>query len=171
MDNNINHQRKKLNINRIIYKYGFGAIQERDIMSLAIPKLSKMYILRHESVKLINSNTINFGNECIRLVNIAFHTSQIFPSMMSTFDDISQYLRKELRRRHSKKHFHIIIGENNGFSFLISDFEHFADIEQEQYRVLIFSTKSLHNVKVDTRNVNAQMKLHWKSVIIKQIDN
>ncbi|CAF1040227.1 unnamed protein product [Rotaria sp. Silwood1] len=145
--------------------------RERDIMSLAIPKLSQLYIQRHENAKLINSSTITFGNECMRLVNIAFHSSQIFPSIMGTCHDVSQYLRKQLLRRHSKKHFHIIIGENDGFSFAISDFGHFADIEQGQYRVLIFSTKSHDTIKFDSHDANNQMKLHWKSVLIKRIDN
>jgi uncharacterized protein YozE (UPF0346 family) len=112
-----------------------------------------------------------FGNECTRLVNIAFHTSKMFPSMMNTYATISQYLQNELQRRHPKKHFHIIIAENDAFSFAISDYGHFADIKQEQYRVLIFSTKPHQRTKMDTHDANSEMKLRWKSVVIKQTNN
>jgi len=46
--------------------------------------------VRHERAVLIASSTINFGNDCERLVNIAFRTSQSFPSMMSTYADLSE---------------------------------------------------------------------------------
>jgi len=171
MGNKIDHQQNKLNKNRIAYKYRFRQIREKGIMSIAIPKLFQLHILRHERATLIDSSTIVFGNECIRLVNIAFHASKMFPSIMGTCGTVSQYLQKELQQRVSKKHFHIIIGENNGFNFDISDYGHFADIKQEQYRVLIFSTKSHNKIKMDTHDVNNQMKLQWKSVVFKRIDN
>jgi uncharacterized protein YozE (UPF0346 family) len=164
------HDGASLN-NKIIYQHGLRQIQKEGIMGIAMPKLTQLYILRHERATLIDSCTIMFGNECTRLVNIAFHTSKMFPSMMNTYATISQYLQKELQRRHPKKHFHIIIAENDAFSFAISDYDHFADIKQEQYRVLIFSTKSHNKIKIDTHDVNNQMKLQWKSVVFKRIDN
>jgi len=171
MDNSINHQQKKHKINRNIYKYGFRQIQKKGIMGFVIPKLSQLSILRHERATLIDSSTIAFGNESMRLVNIVFHTSKMFPSIMGTSDRIGDYLQKELQRKHPKKHFHIIIGEDNGFSFAISHYSHFADIKQEQYRVLIFSTERNERIKMNTYDANSQMKLQWKSVVIKKIDN
>lgn len=164
-------QQTKRKTNRRTYKYGYPLIQERGIMGIAIPKLSQLCILRNERATLIDSSTIKFGDECIRLVNIAFHTSKLFPSIMGTCDMINKYLQKELQRRHPKRYFQIIIAENNDFDFCISGYNHFAYIKQEQYRVLIFSTKPNETTKMDTHDTNNQMKLQWKSVLIKQIDN
>jgi hypothetical protein len=169
MGNNINHQRKTLNTNKFIRKSGYRKIQEKGIMGVAIPKLCQMYILRYERAVLINSSTILFGNECVRLVNIAFRTSQIFPSMMGTYATISQYLKKELIRRHPNEHFHIIIGENDTFGFATNDSSHVAEIKQEQYRVLIFSTKRRRRESIDTHDANNQMKLQWESVVVKRM--
>jgi hypothetical protein len=171
MGNKINHQQKKLSRNKIIYEYGVRRIQEQGIMGVAIPKLSQLYIIRDEHATLIQSSTIAFGNECMRLVNIVLSTSQIFPTIMGTCDDVSRYLQKELIRRHSSKHFHIIIGKSDDFGFAISDCGHFAEIKQEQYRVLIFSTRQRKRIKVDSHDANSQMKLQWESVVIKRIDN
>ncbi len=171
MGSNINHQHKKHNTNRSINKYGFRQIHKNGFMGIAIPKLSQFHILRYERTKLIDSSTIEFGNDCIRLVNIAFHTSKMFPSMMGTCDTIRQYLQKELQQRYPKKHFHIIIGQNKGFGFAIGDGDYFAEMKQEQYRMLIFSTKLHKKIQMDAHDANSQMKLQWKSVVFKQIDN
>jgi len=146
-------------------------MQEKGIMGVAMPKLSQLYILRYERATLIDSSTIAFGNECIRLVNIVFHTSQMFPSMIGTCDIIIQYLREGLIKRHPSEHFQIIIGIDNDFSFAITDDGYFAEIKQEQYRVLIFSMNPHGQVKVHTSGVNNQMKLEWKSVVIKRTDH
>ncbi|CAF0981914.1 unnamed protein product [Rotaria magnacalcarata] len=167
MDDEIDYERKQLNLSGTEHKCSSRTVIYEDIMQVALPELFQLYILQHESATLINSSTLAFGRECIRLVNIAFHASQIFPSMMGTCDAISQYIRQELIRRHPRKYFHIIIGENQGFDFAISDFEYFVDIKYEHYFVLIFSTSSDEKVKFDTHNANTQMKLHWKSVLIK----
>lgn len=171
MDDNIHYQEKKRTTKRNVYKYGFQRIRTKGFMGIAIPQLSQLFILQDERAVLMNSNTIAFGNECLRLVNIAFHTSKVFPSLMGTCDTVTEYLQKELQQRHPKKNFHIIIGENDGFSFVINDSNYFADIKQEQYRVLIFSTKSNEKIKMDTHDANSQMKLRWKSVIFKKINN
>ncbi|CAF3377013.1 unnamed protein product [Rotaria socialis] len=167
MDDEIEYERKQLNSSGTERKCSSRTIIYEDIMQVALPELSQLYILQDESATLINSSTRAFGQECIRFVNIAFHASQMFPSMMGTFDDISQYIRQELIRRHPRKYFHIIIGENQGFDFAISDFEYFVDINYEHYRVLIFSTSLNEKVKFNTHDANTQMKLHWKSVLIK----
>jgi hypothetical protein len=171
MGNDIDHQQKKLTTNRITYKYGVRKIQEKGIMGVAIPKLSQLYIIRQERATLIDSSTIMFGNQCIRLVNIVFHTSQILPTLMGTCDDISHYLQKELMQQHPSRYFHIVIGKIDDFSFAINEGGYFAEIQQEQYRVLIFSTKRRKSIKIDSHDANNQMKLQWKSVVIKQIDN
>ena len=170
MGNDCIRQRKENHRNEIIYQVDSEKLHEQDLTNIAMPKLSQLYILRRERAKLLNSNTINFGNECIRLVNIVFHTSQIFPSIMGASDTISQYLRNELTQRHSSKRFHIIIGEVNQFSFAISDINHFAEIQYEQYLVLIFSTESRQGINIDKHDANSQVKLQWKSVLIKQVD-
>jgi hypothetical protein len=159
---------KKRTTNRSSHKYRYPFIQENGIMGVAIPKLLRLYILRDERATLIDSSTIKFGDECLRLVNIAVCTSKLFPSIMGTCDMINEYLQKELQRRHPKRYFHIIIAENNRFDFSTSDYSHFADIRQEQYRILIFSTKSKEKTKMDIHDANNQMKLQWKSVLIKK---
>jgi hypothetical protein len=108
------------------------------------------------------SSSITFGNACERLVNIAFQTSQTFPSMMGTCADIIQYLRKELAKQYPNEYFHIIISENHQFGFSVDDSQYYSEIEQERYRVLIFSTKQNPNIKSDSHDVNNQMSLVWK---------
>ncbi|CAF0757140.1 unnamed protein product [Rotaria sordida] len=110
---------------------------------------------------LIASSNITFGNDCERLVNIAFQSSQTFPTMMGTCADVNQYLHKELAKQYPNEYFHIIIGENKKFGFSISEDQHFAEIEQDRYRVLIFSTKQNSHTKSDTHDANSQMLFVW----------
>jgi len=117
--------------------------------------------IQHARAVLTSSSTITFGNDCERLVNIAFQTSQSFPTMMGSYADIIQYLRKELAKQHPNEYFHIIIGENHQFGFSVDDGQYFAEIEQDRYRVLIFSTKQNSSAKSDTHDANSQMKLKW----------
>jgi len=119
-------------------------------------------ISQYPRAVLIASSSINFGNDCERLINIAFQTSQTFPTMMSTCSDVSQYVRKELAKHYSDEYFHIIIGENHGFGFSVNDSEYYAEIEQDRYRVLIFATKQNPDSKSDTHDANSQMILKWK---------
>jgi hypothetical protein len=128
-------------------------LQTRTLGSLPIP---------HERAVLIASSTITFGNDCERLVNIAFRTSQSFPSMMGTCADVSQYLRKELAKQYPGEYFHIIIGENHAFGFSVDDSQYYAEIEQDLYRVLIFATKQDPQSKPDTHDANSQMSFVWK---------
>ncbi|CAF0991257.1 unnamed protein product [Rotaria magnacalcarata] len=111
---------------------------------------------------LTASSSINFGNDCERLVNIAFQTSQTFPTMMSTCADIDQYLCRELKKHYPDEYFHIIIGENHIFGFSVDDGKHFAEIEQDRYRVLIFSSKQDPNTKLDIHDANSRMVLKWQ---------
>ena len=117
--------------------------------------------VQHDRAVLTASSTITFGNDCERLVNIAFRTSQSFPTMMSNCADISQYLRKELAKQYPDEYFHIIIGQNHAFGFSIDDGQYFAEIEQERYRVLIFSTKRESCTKIDTHDADSQMLFLW----------
>jgi hypothetical protein len=117
--------------------------------------------VQHARAVLTASSTITFGNDCERLVNIAFHTSQTFPTMMGTYADVSQYLRKELAKHHPNEYFHIIIGENHQFGFSVDDGQYFAEIEQDRYRILIFSTKQNSASKSDTHDANSQMLFVW----------
>ena len=110
---------------------------------------------------VIASSTFTFGNDCKRLVSIAFQTSQTFPTMMVTYADASQYIRNELAKQYSNEYFHIIIGENHKFDFSIDNSQYYAKIEQDRYRVLIFSTKQNSNTKFDTHNANSQILFVW----------
>jgi hypothetical protein len=117
--------------------------------------------IQHERAVLTAASTITFGNDCERLVNIAFRTSQSFPSMMGTYADVSQYLSKELAIQYPDEYFHIIIGENHGFGFSVDDGQYFAEIEQDLYRVLIFATRQDPHTKPDTHDANSQMSFVW----------
>ena len=119
-------------------------------------------ITSHSKAVLITSSTISFGNSCERLVNIAFHTSQTFPSIIATYADLSSYLRKELVKQYPDQYFHIVVGESRGFGFSVDDGEYFAEIEQERYRVVIFSTKQSDQTKSDSHDANSRMMLQWK---------
>jgi len=119
-------------------------------------------ISQYPRAVLIASSSITFGNDCERLVNIAFQTSQTFPTMMSTCADIIQYLRKELAKQHPGEYFHIIISENDAFGFSVDDGQYYAEIEQERYRILIFATKQNSSAKSDNHDANSQMILKWK---------
>lgn len=154
-----------------LHKYSSQVMQKEGMLDITIPQLLQLHILRNERAKLIDSSTILFGRKCLRLVNIAFQTSKMFPSLMGTCHTVTEYLQKELKQRDSKEHFHIVIAENNGFSFAIDNYSHFADIKQEQYRILIFSTKSHEKVKMDAHDVNNQMKLKWKSIVLRKMIN
>jgi hypothetical protein len=124
--------------------------------------LSQLSSSKYPRAVLITSNLITFGNDCERLVNIAFQTSQSFPTLMGTCANISRYLRKELAQQYPEEYFHIIIGENQKFGFSVDDSQYYAEIEQDQYRVLIFATKQNPHIKSDTHDANSQMILKWK---------
>ena len=76
--------------------------------------------------------------------------------------------RKELFKKYPSEYFHIIIGQNNAFGFAIDDDEYFAEMEQEQYRVIIFTTRLTQQVKLQTHDTNSQMMLQWKTLVVKQ---
>ncbi len=127
----------------------------------SLPVTSSL-LVQHRRAVLIASSNITFGNDCERLVNIAFQTSQNFPKIMGTYSDVSEYLRKELAKQYPNKYFHIIIGQNQKFGFSVDDGQYFAEIEQDQYRVLIFTTKQNSQTKCDTHDANSQMLFVWK---------
>ena len=115
----------------------------------------------HERAILIASSNISFGNACERLVNIAFSTSQNFPNMLSTYGDIVLYVQKELAKEYPNETFHVIISQNNHFGFSVTDDQYFAQIAQERYQLLIFSTKSDPKTKSDNHDANSQTCLLW----------
>ncbi|CAF1115464.1 unnamed protein product [Adineta steineri] len=117
--------------------------------------------IKHERAVLTSSSTIIFGNDCERLVNIAFRTSQTFPSMMGTYADVNKYLREELSKQHPDEYFHIIIGKNHEFGYSIDDGHYFAEIQQDRYRVLIFSTKQNPHIKTDIHDADSHMPFIW----------
>ncbi|CAF1351929.1 unnamed protein product [Adineta ricciae] len=109
-----------------------------------------------------SSSAIAFGNECERLVNIAFQTSQTFPTMMGTYADFIEYLRKELRKRYKGVCFEIIVGGNELFGCSIGEDEYFAEVQHDQYRVLIFSVKQNPSIKSDTHAADIHLSFVWK---------
>ncbi|CAF2410401.1 unnamed protein product [Rotaria sp. Silwood2] len=131
----------------------------RDRSKRSLSQLSS--ISAYPRAVLIASSSIRFGNDCERLVNIAFQTSQTFPTIMGTCADVNQYLGKELRKQYPDECFHIIIGENHEFGFSVDDGQYFAEIEQNRYRVLIFATKRHSHIKLNTDDANSQMTLKW----------
>ncbi|CAF0757158.1 unnamed protein product [Rotaria sordida] len=138
------------------------------IIGIATPTLSQSSAAQLERAILVEASSTIFGNECLRLINIVFQTSQTFPSIMGTCNNVCQYLRKELFKKYPHEYFHIIIGQNNAFGFAIDDDDYFAEMEQEQYRVIIFTTRLDKQVKLEMHDANSQMMLEWKSLIVKQ---
>ncbi|CAF3236179.1 unnamed protein product [Rotaria sp. Silwood2] len=118
----------------------------------------------HSRAVLVAASLERFGKTCERLVNIAFHSSQTFPTMMGTCADISDYLRKELAKQYPTEYFHIIIGENHAFGFAVDDAVYLAEIEQDRYRVLIFTAKQNVRSKADTHDANSTMSLDWNLI-------
>lgn len=141
--------------------------QSHAIVDIATPTLSDSPAIEHERAILVEASSSSFGSECLRLINIVFQTSQTFPSIMGTCGNISQYLRKELFKKYPEEYFHVILGQNNAFGFAIDDCDYFAEVEQEQYRVLIFTTRRERKVNLEIHDVNSQMLLEWKSLTIK----
>jgi hypothetical protein len=142
--------------------------EEPNMVDLATPTLSSRAIIQYERAKLVESSSPTFGDECLRFVNIALQTSQTFPLMMGTCATMSQYLRKELMKQHPSEYFQIIIGENNAFGFAVSDSNYYAEIEQKQYRILIFTTNRRKKENYSMHDANSQMVLEWKSILVEQ---
>lgn len=142
-----------------------------EIIGLAMPSLAQLRILHKERATLIESNTPWFGTACVRLVNIAFQTSQMFPSLMSTYLTVSQYIRKQLIEQCPHQDVQIFIADNSTIDFAVGNTAHFALIQQEQYCMLIFSTNRRKAVKSRIDTVNSSTQLQWKSVIVKPLKN
>jgi len=168
IDSNAGGQCKNLNTHQSSGSRNHQEKQLPVIIDIATPSLSQPSSTQHERVILVEASSTTFGNECLRLVNIIFQTSQTFQSIMGTCGNVTQYLRKELFKKYPGEYFHIIIGQNKKFGFAINDGDYFAELEQEQYRVLIFTTKLDRKVNLATHETNIQMMLEWKSVVVKQ---
>ncbi|CAF3682717.1 unnamed protein product [Rotaria sp. Silwood1] len=146
-----------------------GSSDQRSTMQLSSHTLDTISFNQtsstyHPRAVLVAASSEEFGKACERLVNIAFHTSQTFPTMMGTCADISDYLRKELTKQYSNEHFHIVIGKNHAFDFVVVDAVYLAEIEQDRYRVLIFTTKQDVRSKADTHDANSAMSLDWSLI-------
>ena len=112
---------------------------------------------------LIVSSEIKFGDDCKRLVDIAFQTSQTFPTMMSTYTDINEYLQKELAKHYSDEYFRIIFRENDRSDFSVDEGQYYGKTEQERYRVWIFWTQQDLSEKSDKHDTDSQtMRFNWK---------
>ncbi|CAF1351946.1 unnamed protein product [Adineta ricciae] len=111
---------------------------------------------------LITASSASFARDCERAINIAFTTSQTFPTMMGTCADVDEFIRKELRKTYSRECFHIIIGENDAFGFSVDSGEHCVESTWDKYRIIIFSTKKNPQTKSDTHDANSQMTFKWK---------
>nr|ACI90392.1 hypothetical protein [Philodina roseola] len=144
-------------------------LQKAMMDDLAIPKLSQLCVMRQEKATLIDSSTFIFGNMCLRLVHITLQTSQIFPSLMGSYLSVSQYLRQQLRKEYPYKDFYIIIADNDSIGFALGDGEQFAIVQQEKYRIMIFSTKKRGKNNLKMKALNGRRKLNWQSIVIKQM--
>lgn len=138
------------------------------IVDIATPTLSQSSSTQYKHAILVEASSTTFGNECLRLVNIVFQTSQTFQSIMGTCGNISQYLQKELFKKYPWEYFHITIGENNAFGFAIEDGDYFAEMEQDQYRVIIFTTRFNRNINLIGQFANSEMMLEWTPYLDKQ---
>ncbi|CAF1628123.1 unnamed protein product [Adineta ricciae] len=110
---------------------------------------------------LISSSNITFGNDCERLVNIAFQTSQNFPTIIRTYGDCYQYLRTELAKQYPNESFCVIIGKKQHLGIAVEDGQYFAEIQHAQYCILIFTTKQNSQSKFDIHDANSQMLFKW----------
>jgi len=165
---NVDAQLQNLNTHRSFVSHNRRETQRHIIYDIATPTFSQSSTVQHERAILVEASSTTFGNDCLRLTNIVFQTSQTFPSIMGTCGNISQYLREELFKEYPAEYFHIIIGQNNAFGFAIDDGDYFAEMEQEQYRVLIFTTSREKKVNLEIHDANSQMMLEWKSLVGKQ---
>ncbi|CAF1381254.1 unnamed protein product [Adineta steineri] len=143
-----------------------GAIREgikehRSKKSIVSSQKQNRSPTKHNRAVLIVTSNITFGNDCERLVNIAFKTSQTFPNIMGKYADVHRYLCEELAKHYPNEKFHIIIGQNEKFGFSIDDGQYSAEIKQDRYNVLIFTTKQNSNTKFDTHDANSQMLFKW----------
>lgn len=125
------------------------------------PKHNQQLPSNHSRAVLISSSNITFGNDCERLVNIAFKTSQSFPSIIRTYSDCHHYPRTELAKQYPNESFCIIIGTNEHFGFAVEDGQYFAEIQHPQYHILIFTTKQNSQLKFDTHDANSQKAFKW----------
>ncbi|CAF1000695.1 unnamed protein product [Adineta ricciae] len=160
-------QRQNLSSHKSSGSHNRRERQPDTIVNIATPTLSDLPAIEHERAILVEASSSSFGSECLRLINIVFQTSQTFPSIMGTCGNISQYLRKELFKKYPDEYFHVILGQNNAFGFAIDDGDYFAEVEQEQYRVLIFTTRREQKVNLKIHDANSQMLLEWKSLTVK----
>ena len=160
---------KKSSTERAVCKLDHRDPPQPGITGLAIPSLAQLYILHREQAALIESNAPLFGNACRRVVSIALQTSQVFPSMMDSYLSLCRYVRKQLTDQYLQRDFHILIADSTAIDFAIDEDTYFAVIQQEQYRVLIFSTERYKPMTRRTHTTNHSMKLQWKSVVIRRI--
>lgn len=130
------------------------------------PRLSQICISEPSKSFLIDCSSTAFGSVCERLVSIAFNMSRMFPTVMGSYHEVSEYLRKELQRQYPRKNFHIIISEDQTFSFATDLVNYFAILQQDEYQILIFSTGHKKKSEEIHQAVNGDIKFRWKSVTV-----
>ncbi|CAF1433831.1 unnamed protein product [Didymodactylos carnosus] len=110
------------------------------------------------------SNHHEFGMEIEQLVNITFSTSQSFPSLMNNYMDVIRYLKQELLKHYTTEEFIIIIGGTNSFNFDTDYGEYMAVVQQNNYKVLVYSTKrNLSSIsKIVTRHCRERHYLEYR---------
>lgn len=167
VDSNDGIQLRNLNTQKSSDSSDRQESQSHVIVDITTPSFSSLSHTRYQRAILIEASSSIFGNECLRLVNIVFQTSQTFPLIMGTYGNINQYLRRELYRKYPNEYFQMIIGENKTFGFAIDDENYFVEIEQEQYRMIIFTTRLDRKNNLTTHDSNSQMILEWK--LVKQL--
>ncbi|CAF1000717.1 unnamed protein product [Adineta ricciae] len=134
--------------------------RKKKAISSAI-KLNQQLPADRSRAVLISSSNMNFGNDCERLVNIAFQTSQSFPTIIRTYSDCQQYLRTELAKQYPNETFCVIIGKNQHLGIAVEDGQYFAEIQHARYSILIFTTKQNSQSKFDTHDANSQVPFKW----------
>lgn len=148
---------------------GIGAVATHALASKSQKKRSNSINAKRGSSKkpikqdrafLVESSDADFGFACERLVNIAFETSQSFPSIIGTYGEFVEYIKTELAKQYSGELFHVIIGDKR-FAFDVSSANFHAEISQQTYHVIIFNTKRNPCVKMENSDVNSQTALLW----------
>jgi len=95
-------------------------------------------VLKPPRAHIIQSKGDGFGAYVERLINVAHETNQSFPNLITTLDDLINYIREELERSYHQYQFSIIIGKDFDYDQMSS--HHSALIQHSGMKILIFSS-------------------------------
>jgi len=95
-------------------------------------------VLKPPRAHIIQSKGDGFGAYVERLINVAYETHQSFPNLITTLNDLINYIREQLERSYCQYQFSIIIGKDFDYDQMSS--HHSALIEHSGIKVLIFSS-------------------------------